>query len=329
MSEITKIDELKQIVAGIVAENQINSVYFVGCGASRSDLYPAWYFLNQNAKCLRASLHTANEFCMAMPAAVDETAIVITCSLSGTTPETVKATTAARQKGAHTIAVTHDPSSPMTADAEVVVAFDWSRTVYSGKEDKMIKVLLLAAEILDQTEGYALLADMYKGAENVLPLIDKGAACLKEEAKQFAEDYKDAPVIYVTSSGATQETAWSFAACLMMEMQWIPASTFNDGDFFHGPFEMVDGDAHYLLFMNDGSTRPMDARAMTFIQRFGAKLTVVDAKDYGLGSAVPGSVKDYFNPVLIGGIARVLAEAISEARNHPLTKRRYMWKLDY
>ena len=328
MSEITKIEDLKQIVSGIVNGKQINSVYFVGCGASRSDLYPAWYFLNNNAKRLRTSLHTANEFCMCTPAAVDETAIVITCSLSGTTPETVKATTVAKQHGANTVAITHDGTSPMTADADTVVTFGWS-TAYSSKEDKMIKVLLLAAEILDQVEGYAHLADMYVGAEKVLPLIDKGAASLKDEAKVFAENYKDAPIIYVTSSGATQETAWSFAACLMMEMQWIPASTFNDGDFFHGPFEMVEKDAPYLLFMNDGSTRPMDARAMTFIQRFDGKLTVIDAKDFGLGGAVPGTVKDYFNPVLIGGVARVLAEAIADARNHPLTKRRYMWKLEY
>ena len=328
MSEITRISDLKQIVTDIVNGRQINSVFFVGCGASRSDLYPAWYFLNHNAKRLRASLHTANEFCMAMPAAVDETAVVITCSLSGTTPETVRAASAAAARGAHTVAITHDGTSPMTADAKTVVTFGWDKS-YSGKEDKMIKVLLLAAEILDQTEGYAHLADMYLGAERVLPLIDKGAASLGAEAKQFAQDYKDVPILYVTSSGATQETAWSFAACLMMEMQWIPASTFNDGDFFHGPFEMVEKDAAYLLFMNDGSTRAMDARAMTFIQRFDGKLTVIDAKDFGLGSAVPGTVKDYFNPVLIGGVSRVLAEAISEARQHPLTKRRYMWKLEY
>ena len=88
------------------------------------------------------------------------------------------------------------------------------------------------------------------------------------EAKAFAEKYQDAPIIYVTSSGATEEVAWAFSSCLMMEMQWIPSSTFNTGDFFHGPFEMVEKDAPYLLFMNEGRTRALDARAMTFMQRF-------------------------------------------------------------
>ena len=39
---------------------------------------------------LRASLYTANEFVHATPAAVNENSIVITCSLGGNTPETVK-----------------------------------------------------------------------------------------------------------------------------------------------------------------------------------------------------------------------------------------------
>ena len=84
-----------------------------------------------------------------------------------------------------------------------------------------------------------------------------------------------------------------------------------------------------MLLMNDGNTRPMDVRALEFLNRFDAKVTVVDAKDYGLGNEIPASVKDYFNPILLDGVLRVYGEAIAEARKHPLTQRRYMWKLNY
>ena len=73
----------------------------------------------------------------------------------------------------------------------------------------------------------------------------------------------------------------------------------------------------------------MDVRALEFLNRFDAKVTVVDAKDYGLGNEIPASVKDYFNPILLDGVLRVYGEAIAEARKHPLTQRRYMWKLNY
>lgn len=323
------MEELKKLVAEILEKRrEIRSVCFVGCGASRADLYPAYYFLVNNARKLRASIHTANEFNYATPVSVDETAIVIACSLGGNTPETVKAVSVARERGAYAIAVTHNPDSPLTKDADSVVVFDWEAG-YSAKEDKKVKVLMLAAEILNQTEGYDAYDKMLEAADKIYGVIDNAVKSVIPEAKKFAEEYKDAPMIYVTSSGAMQELAWSFSACLMMEMQWIPASAFNDGDFFHGPFEMVEKDAPYLLFMNDGRTRAMDSRTLDFLLRFGARVTVLDAKDYGLGSAASKEVIDYFNPIILSPISRIYAEQMAVVRNHPLTKRRYMWKLEY
>ena len=66
------------------------------------------------------------------------------------------------------------------------------------------------------------------------------------------------------SSGATHEVAYSTSICLMMEMQWIHSGTFHSGEFFHGPFEITDKDVPFILLMNDGRTRQMDARALTF-----------------------------------------------------------------
>ena len=328
MLQISKITEIKGLIRQLTEGKTIRSIYFVGCGASRSDLYPACYLLTAKARRLRASLHTANEFVLATMDAVDETALVLTCSLSGTTPETVKATDVAKARGAVTVALTNDPASPMTKNADAVITFDW-KGAYSVKEDKTIKALLFAAEVLDQLEGYQDLPLFYEAVEKVLPLIDETTANLGPEAEAFAKAYKDMPLLYVTSSGAMQELAWSFAACLMMEMQWIPASTYNVGDFFHGPFEMVDKDVPYLLLMNDGPTRPMDERAKNFLQRFEAKATFIDAMDYGLADVTAKEVRDFFNPVLLGAILRVYAEKLSEAREHPLSMRRYMWKMEY
>lgn len=79
------------------------------------------------------------------------------------------------------------------------------------------------------------------------------------------------------SSGATHEVAYSTSICLMMEMQWINSGTFHSGEFFHGPFEIVDKDVPFILLMNDGKTRNIDARALTFLERFDTKTEVVDA----------------------------------------------------
>ena len=146
--------------------------------------------------------------------------------------------------------------------------------------------------------------------------------------KKIKKD-KNESIIYVMSSGATERVAYSTSICLLLEMQWVNSGFCNDGEFFHGPFEIVDKDVPYLLLMNDGRTRAMDSRALDFLNRFDAKTTVIDAKDFGLSNYVPASVAEYFSPMLITGVVRVYFEQLAIARNHPLSQRRYMWKLEY
>ncbi|MCC0627771.1 MULTISPECIES: SIS domain-containing protein [unclassified Clostridioides] len=319
----------KQIIEDIkVKQSEIKSVVFVGCGASKAELYPAKYFLDGNSKKIRISHYTANEFNYATPEAVDETTIVISASLGGTTPETVKANERAKKLGAHVITLTHSVESPLTKDAEYVIYHRFAES-YGAKIEKMGFALELAMEILQQFEGYDNYEVMKDGFDKIYDLADKAAISARLYAKKFAEEYKDAPVIYVMSSGATLEVAYSTSICLMMEMQWVNSGTFHSGEFFHGPFEIVDKDVPFILFMNDGRTRAIDSRALTFLNRFNAKTTVVDALDYGLSAEISKSVIDYFNPMLLTAVFRVYAEELSEARQHPLTRRRYMWKLEY
>lgn len=320
---------VKEIVSAIKAEKpEITSVYFVGCGASQSDLYPGKYFLEANAKRLRTSLHTANEFLYSTPIAVGPNSIVITCSLSGGTPETVAATKRAMELGAEVIAVTIDENSNLAKAAKYQIIHGFAKD-YAAKMEKMTNVVNLACEILNTYEGYAYYDDMQDGFSNIYNLINRSVETLLPRAQTFGKDYKDISMLYVMSSGATAMVAYSFSMFLMMEMQWVPSSSFNSGEFFHGPFEMAEKDVSYLLLMNDGPTRPMDTRAMTFLQRFDTNLTVVDAKDFGLSSVIKSTVVEYFNPMLLCGVLRMYAEQLAEQRNHPLTMRRYMWKLEY
>ncbi|MFZ7332943.1 SIS domain-containing protein [Streptococcus pluranimalium] len=318
----------KQIISEIISNKTINTVIFVGCGASKSDLYPAKYFLDHNAKKLQVSHYTANEFNFATPKNLNENTVVISASLGGTTPETVEANHVAKANGATVISLTRASGSPLTVDADYVIEHGFAES-YGAKLEKTGYALELAVEILNQTEGYEHYEDMVDAFDKIYDLCNEAAASAEKYAKVFAEEYKDAPVVYVMSSGATAEVAYSSSICLMMEMQWINSGNFHSGEFFHGPFEIVDKDVPFILFMNDGSTRKIDSRSLTFLQRFDAKVTTVDALDFGLSSVVSKSVLDYFNPFVITAVFRVYAEQLAIVREHPLTKRRYMWKLEY
>lgn len=318
----------KQIVADVLSNHEIHSVAFVGCGASMSDLYPAKYFLANNTDKLNVQIFTANEFNYDTPSWVNEHTFVITCSLGGSTPETVEANKTAKKHNCPVVSLTNKAGSALTVDADHVIIHGFHAN-YAAKCEKPGYAIALALEILQQTEGYDHYEDMITGLTNIFDLCENAAQSCKKLAKKFAEDFKDDKMIYFMASGASEKMAYSHAAFLFTEMQWIDAAAYNTGEYFHGPFEVSTEGKPYVFFMSDGATRPMDARALTFLKRMGAKVALIDSKDYGLADAVPASVVTYFNPLLHLAVMREYGNQIAEARQHPLTMRRYMWKLSY
>lgn len=318
----------KAIVEDIKKKNNgINQVIFTGCGASMADLYAGYYFISHESYKINSAILQANEFNYDTPKQIGKNTIVVTASLGGTTPETIAATKHARELGAHVVTLSHDPNSPIVQEAEYVLIHGFEED-YAHKTEKMTLALKLAVEILNQFEGYEFYEEAQTAFDGLFDLINEGARMAIPAATEFAEKYKDDKVIYTLGSGATAGATYSTASFLFMEMQWITGPTILSSEFFHGPFELALKDTPYLLFMNDGKTRHLDARAMAFLQRFNTKYTVIDAKDYNLSSIASDNVIDYFNPMVITGIMRVYAVKLAEARKHPLSQRRYMWKLE-
>lgn len=320
--------DVQTIVEEILEKKtKVENIYFVGCGASKADLYPAQYFVQHNSR-LKTALITANEFNYDTPADVGETSIVITASLGGSTPETVEATGKAKELGAAVVSLTMSEGSAITKNADYVIVHGFKES-YAAKLEKMTYALKLAVELVHRLEGYEHYEAMQEGFDKIKGLVDKSVTLVAKQATEFAEAYKDAPQIYVLGSGPSFEVAYATSLCLFLEMQWINSASIHSGEFFHGALEITDKDVPFLVFMNDGKTRELDARLLTFLQRFDAKVTVIDSLDFGLGSVVDSAVKDYFNPMIQTAVMRVHAEKLAEAREHALTKRRYMWKLEY
>ena len=253
---------------------------------------------------------------------------MITCSLGGSTPETVEANKTAKSAGASVVAITHAVGSALTKGVDHTIVHGFEAN-YAAKTEKMGYALAMALEILQQVEGYDYYDDMVKGFARVFDCAEDAAQSVGKVAEDWAQEHKDDDCIYFLGSGASEKVAYSTSLFLMMEMQWINSGNFNSGEYFHGPFELTDNKHNFVLFMADGATRKMDTRALTFLQRFDARYLVIDAKDFGLSGCVPSHVATYFNPIIHTAVMRVFAEHLADARKHPLTKRRYMWKLSY
>lgn len=319
---------MKKFVEEILAKKKIKKVFFAACGGSLAAFYPAKYFLERESTTLtRIGWYTANEFVHATPAALDDESLVVICSHQGTTPETVKAGEVAKAAGASIVAFTFAPDSAITELTDHVVIYSWGDgQIYSMKKEML--GLKLVMELLYQSENWNGYDHAMKTFEIYDRLVDSAKKICAEDVCHFAKEYKDERIIYTVGSGSSWSSAYMEAICILMEMQWIHSSSIHSGELLHGPLEITDEDVPFILFKSDGETRELDERAERFLKRYSRKVLVIDEKNFGLDT-VDESVREYFCAPLFNIVIDDYNHALADKRNHPLTTRRYMWKVEY
>lgn len=322
---------IKEIVAEIAQGKRdvggIKHVYYVACGGSYAAFYPAKTFLETESKTVSVGLYNSSEFVNNPPTALGENAVMIVASHKGNTPETIKAAELAQSRGVPVIGLTWLTDSPLVAFCDYVQTYSFGEQKNIA-EEKTMQGLLSAVEILQQAEGYVHYDRFMTGVEQIDKIVKNACKQVEQRAEVFAEEYKNDSVIYTLASGAGYGAAYLQSVCIFMEMQWIHSACIHSGEFFHGPFEITDANTPFLLQLSEGKTRALDDRALLFLKKYGKRIEVVDAKELGL-SVIDSQVIDYFNHSLFNNVYPVYNRALAAIRQHPLTTRRYMWKVDY
>ncbi|NDL62269.1 SIS domain-containing protein [Acerihabitans arboris] len=318
---ITEVSASLQRIGGI------GQVFLVACGGSLVDMYPAKYFLESEAAALQVGMYTANEFVCATPKILGANSLVIVCSHGGDTPESVAAAKLARERRAVTVTLTHNDRAQLIEHADHNILYAWGNDT-NVIDNPMAIILSLCVETLRQVEGFAGYQDFQQGLRQINGVIAAGRRQVAGRCADFARRFKDESLFYILSSGASYGHAYGFAICSLMEMQRVNASAIHSGEYFHGPFEVTDGETPFILMMNEGRTRVMDERALTFLEQYAGKVEVIDARELGIG-ALPPSVVEFFNPVLFYSIMCEYRAALADIRHHPLETRRYMGQVAY
>ena len=331
LADVTTLEEIKDIIAKVVAEKNekggVKNVYCLACGGSYASFYPMEYFLRNEAADLPVHSVSGNEFVHATPKALGENTVVFAMSLAGGTKETVEAAKKAKAAGATVIALCsmHDVPFEEAADYTVIYRIDIG---YPVDEQNQIKILALAVELLNQTEGYEYYDKMVDGLSKISGICAKAIEQVKTSAIKFGEKYKDEPIIYTMGSGPSARVAYMQAICMFMEMEWVHSSSIHTGEYFHGPFEITDTQTPFMIFMSEGKTRPLDERALKFLRGYAKKIIIVDNKEFGINT-IEDEVVEYFNPILHWALALEYSEGLAKAKKHPLLMRRYMYKVEY
>ncbi len=158
--------------------------------------------------------------------------------------------------------------------------------------------------------------------------IDQQIAQREQELRAFAEQYWQEPIFYTTGAGLDYQMCYIMTVCILLEAQWIHSASFHAGEFFHGPFEVVDENTPYFVTLGLDETRPMEERALEFLLRTSRKVFAVDARDFDLSGMEP-RVRKWIAPVVLNRVLQMYGEALALRRAHPLSIRRYMGKMSY
>lgn len=323
------------VVAALSALNtkSVKHVFFVACGGSLSIMHPAKFLLDQHSP-LPSDVYNAAEFVARAPRSLDAGSLVILCSMTGTTKETTAAAEFARARGATTIGLTVEPTSPLGKAVDHVVGFEAPYTTgvpIDAKNSNYARIYQIVMGLVARTGGEDLTQTLIDSLNALQPAIDRAQATFAPMFEDYAPRFAREDVVYTVASGASYGAAYSFAICVLMEMQWINSQAIHANEFFHGPFEVLDKNRAFILMKGLDSTRPLEERADEFLHRFGSaeNILVLDAEKLDLAGIDP-RFRGNVVPLIFFDTLWRFAYKIADLRKHEmLAARRYMKKITY
>ena len=333
MATLDTLDPSVRAALSAIDAGSVKHVFFIACGGSLSIMHPAKFLLDQHSP-IPSDVYNAAELVARAPRSLGNGSLVVLCSMTGTTRETTAAAEFARSRGATTIGLTVDPASPLAKAVDHVIGFEAPYTTgvpIDAKNSNYSRIYQLVIGLVAKTGGEDLTVPLIDSVQKLQPAIDKAHETFAPIFADFAPRFAKEDVIYTVASGASYGAAYSFAICVLMEMQWINSQAIHANEFFHGPFEVLDKDRAFILLKGLDTTRPLEQRADEFLHRFGSaeNILVLDAETLDL---------DGIDPVFRGNLVPLIffdtlwrfAYKIAELRSHEMLEaRRYMKKISY
>lgn len=196
-------------------------------------------------------------------------ALAVSISQSGRSPDLLSMQRAARAGGALTLAFVNDEASPLAEDAGIALP------LCAGPE---ISVAATKSMIAGLVAGAALVAAWSEDAALATGLQQLPAALRGQNAappEPMAERLARARSLYVLGRGATLPIA-AEAALKLKETSAIHAEAFSSAEVLHGPAEIVGPDFPVLAFLPQDAAREGFEATLTRLANMGADILRVD-----------------------------------------------------
>ncbi|MFV2049740.1 SIS domain-containing protein [Metabacillus litoralis] len=320
---LSKREEIENIVDEITNKG-FKNIFLVGSGGTIAMMLPYVYIFKSNSS-IEVHAEIAAELLVMNNRHLTKDSVCIFASVTGTTKETVAAAEFCKEKGATTIGLVALPDTPL---GDVV-----DYRISTGHEKHSFDTFFLHLQLVtfrfihNQNEF-----PQYEKFANELAALPEAMAQAMEEfdsrAEQFAIRHKDTKYHMLVGAGNLWGNTYSYAMCILEEMQWIKSKSIHAAEFFHGTLELVEEDTSMIIFKGEDETRPLAERVERFAEKITNELFILDTKDY----ALPGISEEFRKHVAINvnwALTGRISVYLERERDHSLDIRRYYRKMDY
>ncbi|MDQ6595725.1 SIS domain-containing protein [Bacillus salipaludis] len=315
--------QIEEIVDSICQKGYSN-IFLIGAGGTIAMMYPYEYILKSNST-IDVHAEIAAEFMVMNHRHFSKNSVCIFTSVSGTTQETVAAAEFCKERGATTLALVAEPNTPLT---EVV---DYCITTGSEKHsfDTFFMLLYMVIFRFMHNKNEFPQYEQFIREVSLLPqAILNAVKAFDKKAEEFAIRHKDTDYHMMVGSGNLWGNTYSYAMCILEEMQWIHAKSIHAAEFFHGTLELVLEDTSVILLKGEDETRPLMDRVERFAEKITSQLTVIDTKNFEM-PGISEEFRKHFSVSINWAVLSRISVYLERERNHPLELRRYYRKVEY
>lgn len=308
-----------------VTKKGFKNLFLLGSGGSIAIMYPFEYMIKTTST-LPVYAEIAAEFVLYDHKQFCSDSLVILSSLSGTTKETVRAAEFCRKKGATTIGLVGELGTPL-ADLSDYTLVNYSEND-TASESIYLQLYLLIFKLLQARGEFPEYVEFANELERMPSVLLGVKEATEKKAQEFAKIYKDEDYHMLVGSGSVWGETYSYAMCVLEEMQWIRTKAIHAAEFFHGTIELVEKDTSMILMKGEDESRPLMERVERFAEKYTDKLSIFDTKQFEL-KGISEKFRKFLSPLIIASLFERVSTYLEKERNHPLSTRRYYRVVEY
>ncbi len=305
-------------VVDAVCEKGYSNIFYVGIGGT---VTYAWQMesIVKSTSTLKLYVENAADFLAMGNKNFTKDTIMVIESASGDTKEVVAAVEYAHEQGVKVMGFIEKPDTPLAKMVDYLITNDGGGYYFW---------YAVTMRFLHNDGQFAQYDKFMKELQHMPEILADVQEKNDAKAEAYAAKYKDEFLQYLISAGNLWGATYSYAMCIMEEMQWMRTKSVTAADFFHGTLEVIERDDVVILFKGEDDSRKLIERAENFLHTICENVIVFDTADFELKGISP-EYRGLVSPFIMNAVLRRVSVHLEDKRKHPLEIRRYYRRLNY